>query len=306
MKTSILKNNAGVSLIELMVVVGLMATILVLIFIPQMEIQNRLNQVDKKIGRISRINEMKLEIVNRESSLTYSAGVNSDNSSLCPCVRGGAFASGGSLVCSNSVCQANQDIDFSFYAPQAPNPKLTGTASSPVYYREDGGNCEGVDNPEAICAYKVTTQFKAHCAGDLVTCDHADYISLTLSLKHLNTYTHIMDETANFLYFVNLNYPPIIETTVANQLVNLGTPKTIAINANAGFPTESQNLIFEKCTSSHPAVLEVKCYKFVSGKGMMTLVPKTTGSATVTFQLNDGAVENNLSAQQIFSVVVAP
>lgn len=306
-----LNNRRGLSAIELMIGVGVLAISAVIVFMPQLEIQKRMLSVDKKASRIIQINELKQKILATETSLSRSALKAPENDKLCPCTQGGNFYSGATKVCTLAQCQANEDIDFTFFDPKATTlTKLSGTTTAPAYYSNAGDPCPSAlapvgSDPEKICGYKAITKFKAHCPGDLLTCDHADYIIVTLELFPVGTSSQVAYEKTQLLYTVPLNYNPKI-AAIADQSLSVSEQKKISVNADPGDPSEFQKFVFEKCESENPNIVDVKCYKFVNGVAQIILTGKTSGTSKITLQINDGGSENNLSSPLSFNVTVAP
>lgn len=307
-----LRDNKGLSVIELMVGIGILAISAVVVFMPQIEIQKRISDVDKKASRIIQNNDLKQKILATETALSRSALVSPENDALCPCTQGGNFfSSSATKVCLLSQCQANQDVYFSFFDPKATSlTRLSGTMAAPVYYSKSGEPCPNSaappgSDPEKICGYKAVTKYRAHCPGDLSACDHADYLILTLELFPLEAGSQLKYEKTQFIYSVPLNYKPII-AAISDLSLNVAEQKKIAVTADAGDPSEIQKFIFQLCESQQPNVVEVKCYKFVNGVAQIILTGKVPGTTQVRLQINDGGFENNLSNPLSFNVTVPP
>lgn len=307
-----MKNNKGLSAIELMVSIGIIAITVGIVFTPRLEIQKIISNMDNKSGRIFTNYDIKNKILDSEFSLSKSALTLSENADLCPCTQGGSFFSGATKVCTLSECRADVETEFSFYDPKATTipVKVSGTNALPAYFSAAGDPCPGVgaaagSDPEVICAYKNITKFKAHCAGDLPTCDHADYLIVTLESIPIGTNQKFRSEKTQIVYSVPLNYNPILDP-VANQNLILNEQKKIPVNANAGQALEVQQFIYEQCSSSNSAIVEIRCYKFVNGVSQIVITGHAAGTAIMTLQANDGGAENPLSAPISFNVTVTP
>lgn len=299
-------NNKGFTTIEILVCLAIFVISALVLFIPQIEVQKQMINSDKKMSRVAQYDAVKNKIISSEISLKKSAALAVDNDLLCPCVLGGAFIKNAVKACTNNVCTANAITDFVLLDPDgAAVEKIAGTALKPVYFNINGGACapSALQNPELVCSYKVISKFNAHCPGDMPTCDHADYLALTLDIIPVGNEVNVKAETIKMLYPVNLNYPPTI-TPVPAQSVNLLENKQISVLADPGNATEQQKFIFEQCASSDPTVFDVKCYRFVNGTGQIIIFPKKIGVGKVLLQINDGSTENNLSNPTDFSVTI--
>ncbi len=286
---------------------GLIAIATGLMAFPQVLIQKTLGSSEQKIDRKIQIDSMKQKMSSIEDALTTSSLVTPANDTLCPCTQGGAFMVGATKVCALNVCQGGQEMEFDFYKPNTtPLTKLAGKSTSPVYYMVDGKDCIPIpDVPESEngCAYKALSKFKPHCVGDLPTCDHANYISVTLEFLPIGTKFVIGAEKTQFLYFVPLNYNPKI-TAILDQTLTLGSTSKLPVIADAGEASERQGFIFEKCESSDSTRVEVKCYRFIDSVGQIILTAKGAGTAQITLQINDGGSTNSLSNPMVFNVTV--
>lgn len=300
--------NKGFTLVEMLVVVVLMSIAITFVIVPQLEIQKNLINTEKKATRILQTNNLKQFLISDQDSLVRSAFEARELSSLCPCVLGGASLFGGTKTCKIPFCKAGVETDFSLYNNTL--VRLSGTAELPVYYFADGSVCSNNDkmdlNLEKICSYKIITKFKANCAGDIESCDHAEYLIVSIEKIPVGAgMQQIAYEKTQLFYPVSVNYPPYVGP-IANQNMVVNAIMKLAVNAEAGFPGEDQKVIFEKCESSNPDVVDVKCYKFVSGVGQMVLSSRNPGTAKISFQINDGSRYNSLSEISSFNLTVSP
>lgn len=269
-----------------------------IIMVPQLEIQKHYKTNENKISRVLENQNLQLKITSTDFLLEKSAKVSPINDSLCPCVIGGKMQSGGVNICVKNICTANIATDFTFYDSSAnPLTALAGPTTAPVYYDLIGAPCSPDPNKNITCAYQSSVKFTAHCPGNLPSCDHADYLAIELSLTPVGT-QFFSESKKVFIYPVNLNYQPFI-APIPNQTLPLPFDKKIPINANSGDASESQNFIFETCSSSDTSIVEIHCYKFINSIGQIILTPKSAGVAKISLQINDGGLENNLS--QVFT-----
>lgn len=298
-------NDKGFTLMEIMISLGLMGLTLLILMVPHIEIQKSFKQSESKVARILENQNLQQQITGSDFSLDKSAQVSPSNDLLCPCAMGGKMKVGGTNLCANSLCTANVATEFYFFDPQVKDLiTLAGTSVAPVYYSANGARCKYTTNPNTECAYKSLASFTAHCPENLAQCDHADYLTVELVLTP--TPGHALAETKKkFIYPIKLNYPPVL-SVISNQTLQMSLATKIAVNANAGDPTEAQNFVFEKCDSSDTNIVDVKCYRFINSVGQMILTPKSPGVATITLQVNDGGVINSLSNMMSFSTTVNP
>ena len=301
------KNQLGLTAIELVIVIGIFTLSALLILTPQLEIQKLLIDSQKKMERTAHLDTFRQGFLSSHTSLRKSALLSPDNDPLCPCLLGTAFSKDAATTCKLTTCTANTTIDFTYINPQGTSAeKIAGTTSQPVYYHSNGSFCSGdaaQQNPETVCSYKIVSRFRAHCAGDLPSCEHADYLAIYIDVAPTLKKTKLQQETFQILYPVSLNYSPTI-APITPQNLNLHEEKTVAVIANPGHASESTNFTFEKCLGSNADVFDVKCYGFINGIGQVILIPKKEGSGRVTIQINDGGNENNLSEPMEIAVSV--
>lgn len=286
-----LKNRKGMSLVELMVVLGIFTLAMSILFVPQIDLQKRLRDAENKMGRIASSATWKQKFATNSQELRSSAK-KASNASLCPCIIGGAKYNGVTKECSQSACTANVETQFEFFenAPEGER-KLSGLSNNPVLYTVDGDLC-GADQ---TCAYRISSTYIATCSGGLSTCDHAESLQLTFKFTPLSGRTDLREESFKIAYPVNLNYPPKI-LTYTMPAVKVGETVKIAINGDPGHASETNmNFVFEKCEAAAPTIAEVKCYRFVNGVGQIKITGKSTGTTQIILQINDGELEDQLS-----------
>ncbi|MCM2281246.1 MAG: type II secretion system GspH family protein [Bdellovibrionaceae bacterium] len=302
-----LRRQDGFTLTELVIALGIFAILATIVFAPQLNVYKTLVDSERKAARVGRVHELKQSLIAAENSLNDSSTVTPENERLCPCLRGGSFMVGGVPICNRNTCDANRDEEFAVH--QMVNgalERVTGTVAAPVYYLADGRRCmASAATSETECDYKLLTKFNAHCPGDVASCDHADYVILTMDTVPVGNRSRIAAEKTQIFYTVQVNYAPSIEV-IANQVMVVNETRKIAVKGGSGHPSELQRLVFEKCESSDTARLIAKCYRFVDGTGQLILEAKATGTVTVTLQVNDGQTENPISAPLTFNVTINP
>ncbi len=298
----IIRNNKGVSLVQLLVVVAILAILLSAFSDLIVGMQKEVSRMKSKQDRVI-TNYVVDQALTSQIGITGSAELLPENEMLKACVQGGATSS-----CASNCCIGEVEQEFILVDPRdsSINPRdrmrLGGTTKSPVYFDKNGNNSCVAPN----CRFHVITKFKARCPGGVSSCDHAE--SLTTSVQTVpeeGKENLIKAQTRNLIYFVNLNYKPFI-VAVADQVLTAGSDVTISVMGNAGHPSEVQNFIFETCKANDTAIVNVTCYGFMNGVGTIKISGVSEGSSSVTLKINDGGATNNFSDDLIFKVNVIP
>lgn len=238
-----------------------------------------------------------------------------ENQKLYTCTEGGS-----ALNCTNNCCVGNVESGFSYLDPADPtiNPnlrrKLSAPPESPVFYNENGSICSYSSVNSEHCAFSISTSFTAICPNAEDRCAHAEHLKIKLQFnpkpENVKTLSLKQPQTHEFIYFVNRNYQPRIETDNTLALYMDGaTEKEVTISGNSGHPAEKQNFIFTKCVSENPNIAQITTpfdQPFDSGTSVIRVKPVALGTTRLVLQISDGGLENNLSPEMYIDVTVLP
>ncbi|MDG0818029.1 hypothetical protein [Bdellovibrio svalbardensis] len=262
-----------------------------------------MQSIKKRGGRTFSLNAIH-EMLSTTKSLSESSLFLAKNTALHVCLEGGALG-----ACSENCCQGNISQGFFFKDPLDTNPDvaakrtLSGAPGNSVYYDSAGNLCLLPDS--SSCVYGLTSTFTAHCPGGAGSCDHAEYLSVTIQMVPTPAYSQLKARDFVSFYFPKVNYRPSLPV-VPDQTLQVALPLTIPVSGDPGHPSEVQNFKFEQCSSSNDSVVKIQCQAFVGGVGQLVLTPVAVGTATIQLQINDGGLTNFLSKIQTFNVVVNP
>ncbi|WP_374073574.1 hypothetical protein [Bdellovibrio bacteriovorus] len=293
----------GFSLVQLLLAIGLLGILAGVFADMIINLQKEVRRTSAQQGRI--LASYQLDQITTSPFGVRTSALLPDviNEPLRACVRGGATTG-----CTSNCCQGGQSFDFILLDPRDTNPNLSararlgGTSTNPVYYDEAGSN----NCIPPRCTYRVATSFVAQCPGGVAQCDHAEHLVITVAMDPEPGKEYLMrPQKRTLIHFVNINYKPFI-SPISDQTLTAGSTVNLSVYGNSGHPSEVQNFIFAKCSSSSSATAKVTCYGFLNGVGTMRIEPLMAGTAQITLQINDGGMENNLSDDLTFDVVVSP
>lgn len=292
--------TSGFSLLQVLMAIAVLGVLAGMFAEMTVVLQKEVRRLGGRQGRILTSYQID-QIAMSPFGIKTSAGLSPLNDKLRVCVQGGTLPG-----CSSNCCTHGVKADFYLLDPRDTNPdfsaraRLSGPATDPVFYDETGNNkCVGL-----ACVYRVSSSFVPQCPGGVASCEHAEHLTVTLSVDPLEGKEYLMkSRTKNLIYFVSLNYQPFL-TPVSNVTMAVGESRTISVYGNTGHPSEVQNFIFEKCQASNGAAAQVTCYGFLNGVGTLKLDGVAVGLSTITLQINDGGTENNLSNDLTFNVQV--
>lgn len=169
-----LKNQKGTSLIELMVVSGIM--MIVMAGITQMVVgMNQQSSFVQKTLTRSNIEQMLMRIIQDPVALRVTAnsgqvGNVNYNARNVPLFR--CSDTGGVNDCTNTINPVGAPVEIVLL--DIMGDPVSGTTNNPLRYDIHGNRCQ---NADAKCVFEVTTRFRADCLAGPV-CNQAETISV--------------------------------------------------------------------------------------------------------------------------------
>ncbi len=295
------KYQLGFSLVQMIMSIGILSIILLSFADTLVGLQKEVSRNKSKQDRALNFYQID-QIFLSSYGLKASADLLPENNDLKACIKGGATSS-----CASDCCTNGQAFDFVLVDPRDTNTdihkrmRLGGSLQTPAAYN-DASSPGCVDD----CAYTISTSFIAQCPGGAATCDHAEHLAIKYIVEPVAGKEHkIRRQERNSTYFVNLNYEPFI-SPIGSQSIGMDTSSNLLVNGNAGHPSEVQNFIFKNCAVDDPAIAKITCYGFLNGVGTVKIDGVAAGTTRVNLQIDDGGIENNLSPELSFDVVVTP